>query len=146
GRNYHAHIMVADRTINAEGFSPAKDRQWTTRGEQAAHEAKVLLHMKERWAELGARQLERAGFKIEAERWRHGHERLSAQRHAALARGDTEFAKECAREPGKHLGVTATAMERKGIRTDRGDQLRAVEQRNRGRAGLEKELKEIARQ
>src|SRR2546430_3938788 len=95
GRNVHAHIMVADRLINAEGFSPTKDRQWTTRKEQAAYEAKALLHMRERWAELGARQLERAGFKVEAERGKHGHKTLAEQRTAALARGDAEVAKEC---------------------------------------------------
>jgi MobA/MobL family len=145
-RNFHAHIMVSDRLINAEGFSPAKDRQWTTRKEQAAMEKKALLHMKERWAELGARQLERAGFKAEAERWRHGYKTLAEQRKAALARGDTEFAAACEREPGKHLGVTATAMERKGIKTDRGDRLRAIDARNRERAGVEKELNQIERQ
>jgi hypothetical protein len=37
------------------------------------------------------------------------------------------------REPGVHLGHRATAMERRGEQTERGDELRAIQERNRER-------------
>jgi ATP-dependent exoDNAse (exonuclease V) alpha subunit len=145
-RNYHAHVMVCDRTMDADGFSKTKDRHWTTRAEQKAYEAEALERMKAKWAELGARQLERAGLALEAERWRHGHKSLEEQRAAALARGDLEFAKECEREATIHLGPHVAAMERKGIRTGRGDQNRVVAERNRALAVARAALVETARE
>jgi Ti-type conjugative transfer relaxase TraA len=144
-RNYHAHVMVCDRTLDADGFSTTKDRHWTTRAEQKAYEAEALERMKAKWAALGARQLERAGFALEAERWRHGHKSLEEQRAAALARGDLAFAKECAREATLHHGPHVAAMERKGIRTDRGDQNRVVAERNRALAEARAALAETTR-
>lgn len=142
-RNYHAHILVSDRTLNADGYSKTKVRSWKSRHEQAAHEAQALLHLKQRWAELGARQLERAGFPQEAERWRHGYKTLEDQRQMALARNDLDFARECEREAGIKLGKSACQMERQGIATDRGDRQRAIEARNAERGRLQKELETV---
>ena len=108
-----------------------KNREWNSR--------ETLEGWREKVAILGARALERAGHKIEAQRFRHGHETLEKQRAAALARGDLEFVAGLDREPSRHVGVTATAMERKGIRTERGDLNRAVHER----AALNRELKQV---
>jgi hypothetical protein len=131
-RNFHCHIMLAERQIGAEGFARNKDRRFCGFEERKD----TLAALKDKWALLGARQLARAGHQLEADRWRHGHKTLAEQRAAALARGDLDYVKECEREAGTHLGVHATAMERKGIATERGDLNRGVESRNRDRAEL----------
>ena len=130
-RNHHVHILVTMRALEADGFAAKKNREWNSR--------ETLEGWREKVAILGARALERAGHKIEAQRFRHGHETLEKQRAAALARGDLEFVAGLDREPSRHVGVTATAMERKGIRTERGDLNRAVHER----AALNRELKQV---
>jgi hypothetical protein len=58
--------------------------------------------------------LERAGFEIEAERFRHGHLTLPEQREKALERGDFEFAESSDRAPTTHKGPEICQMERRG--------------------------------
>lgn len=141
-RNYHAHIMIAERQLDENGFSTHKDRRFSSYETRT----ETLEHLKEKWAELGARQLERAGFEIEAERWRHGHKTLDKQHEAALARSDIEYAEQCDREPTKHLGITATAIEREGKESERGDLNRAIESRNDERQEIKQELASIQEQ
>jgi hypothetical protein len=124
-RNFHVHMLLTMREITPEGFGN-KVREWNRDTE--------LEQWKERWSELGASHLERAGFYQEAERFRVGHLTLEKQREAAHQRGDYEWAKELDREPTKHMGPQATAMEEQGIRTRKGDQNREIEQRNHLRA------------
>lgn len=132
-RNYHAHVMWNERPLTAEGFAKTKDRSATAFETREA----ALVAMRERWAALSAKQLERAGLPLEAERWRQGHLTLQAQAELARARGDIEFAEECAnREPTKHLGRATVALERKGIPTERGDAWEATEARNDQRRAL----------
>lgn len=132
-RNYHAHVMWSERPISAEGFAKNKDRSATAYADREA----ALVAMRERWASLSAKQLERAGLPLEAERWRHGHLTLPEQEQLARARGDLEFAERVAdREPTKHLGRAAVALERKGIPTERGDAWDATEARNEARQEL----------
>jgi hypothetical protein len=135
-RNIHAHLLLTLRTIDENGFAKNKERTYQRRSE-------YTQALKESWARLGAKYLERAGQTIEAERWRHGHKTLAEQRVAALARGDLEFAERSDRDAGKHLGPKAAAMERRGLRTDRGDKNRAIEERNAKREKLKAQLKAI---
>jgi hypothetical protein len=138
-RNYHTHIMLAERQIGADGFSRTKDRRFS----DFASREETLDGLKGKWAELCARQLERQGLTIEAERWRHGHKTLAEQRAAALARGDTAYAKECAREPTKHLGPVATEIERDGRASHRGNENRAIEADNAERQQIKAGLASI---
>lgn len=132
-RNYHAHVMWNERPLSADGFAKTKDREATSFETREA----ALVAMRERWAALSAKQLERAGLPLEAERWRHAHLKLPEQEQLARARGDTEFAERLAdREPTKHLGRATVALERKGIRTERGDAWKATEARNDQRRAL----------
>lgn len=132
-RNYHAHVMWSERPLTAAGFAKTKDREGTS---FATREA-ALVAMRERWAALSAKQLERAGLPLEAERWRHAHLKLPEQEQLARARGDLDFAAELAdREPTKHLGRATVALERKGIPTERGDAWEATEARNDQRRAL----------
>lgn len=132
-RNYHAHVMWSERPLTAAGFAKTKDREGTS---FATREA-ALLAMRERWAALSAKQLERAGLPLEAARWKEAHRTLPEQEQLARARGDLEFATELAdREPTKHLGSATVALERKGIPTERGDVWQATEARNDQRRAL----------
>ncbi len=124
-RNYHVHMLVTMREITPEGFGN-KVREWNRETE--------LEQWKERWSEIGAMHLERAGHYLEAERFRVGHLTLEKQRQAALERGDHEWATALDRQAAKHMGPHAAAMEQQGIETTIGNQNREIEERNRLRA------------
>lgn len=125
-KNHHAHIVFSDRPLGAVGFNKNKDHSFAGYATRVAR----LDAFKDRWAALCARQLARAGFNLEAERWRHGHKTLPQQKDLAGSRGDTEYAEQCAGQPTTHIGVHATAMERKGQVTERGSRHRQVQVRN----------------
>jgi MobA/MobL family len=116
-RNYHVHMLATTREIGPDGFGK-KVREW--------NKVETLQKWRARWSELGARQLERAGFRDEAERFREGHKTLIEQRKAALGRGDNEFATVLERAPMRHLGPQASAMERRGEKTYIGDRNREI--------------------
>lgn len=140
-RNFHAHILLTMRRIDGQEFARTKERDWNSKGQLAA--------WREQWAEKGAQALERAGYPLEAERWRHGHETLETQRTAAVARGDTAFAESLAREPTGHKGPKLSAMDRRGETSDRLDELREVLDRNDIRVeigGIDREIAELERQ
>ena len=142
-RNYHAHVMWSERPLTAAGFAKTKDRDGTS---FATREA-ALVAMRERWAALSAKQLERAGLPLEAARWKEAHRTLPEQEQLARARGDLEFAAELAdREPTKHLGSATVALERKGIHTERGDAHEAILDRNDARRSVRQQVAALARE
>ena len=136
-RNYHAHVLVTMRKLDGDNFAKTKNREWN-RPEQ-------MLKWRERWAEMSARALKRAGYQIEAERWRHGHKTLDAQRKAALRRGDQEYAKAIDREATTHRGPQADAIEREGQETDRGNAHRDAVKDAKIVDGLKKQLASVDR-
>ena len=122
-RNYHAHILLTMRKLDGDEFAKTKCREWN-RKEQ-------LGEWREQWASMGAKALHRAGYPVEAERWRHGHQTYAEQRAAALERGDKEFAESLGnREPTFHKGVKSTALERSGGSNERLARLEGVIARN----------------
>ena len=147
-RNHHAHVMWSERPLTPDGFAANKALAAVNR----AAGKEQLAAMRERWAALTGRMLERKGLPLEAARWREGHKTIEQQRAAAIERGDTAYAERLAeREPTKHLGVATVAMERKGVATERGDAHRALEAENaqrqavaRQRAGLDREITRLA--
>jgi len=110
-RNYHAHILMTVREIGPDGFT----------GPRLEVTPEQIQHWKEKWAERGAKELRKAGFEIEADRWLVGHLSLEQQRQAARERGDLAHAETLNHEATKHRGPAASAMERKGQETDRGN-------------------------
>lgn len=108
----HAHVMLTMRCLTAEGFGP-KDRSWNAKD--------VLEGWRERWEAHANRALDRAGR----------DERID---HRSFADRGVD------REPQPKLGPVATAMERRGVPTERGDELRVVEARNIEREGLRGQL------
>lgn len=141
-RNVHVHCLLTLRRIEEDEFAPKKAREWNSKAELAA--------WREKWAHMGARALERAGYPIEAGRWQHGHEPIAQQRDAAVARGDQEFAQSLAHDPGRHKGPKITAQERRGEETARTKDERAeaaerLDQINATTEALEKAEQELAK-
>lgn len=102
-RNYHAHILVPTRAIAADGFGP-KLREMNSTAQ--------LTAWRKSWADIQNRHLEKALGK-DAPKVSH----LSLEERAI------------GRPPQIHLGPHVSAMERRGICTDRGSQNRANQHR-----------------
>ena len=137
-RNTHAHILLTMRQLDGDSFAKTKCREWNSKEQLDAWRAS--------WAEKGAKALERAGHRVAAGRWRHGHETLAKQRAAAIERGDTAFAESLDREATIHKGAKLTGMERRGEGSDRMDELRGIIDRNEIRSDIkeiERELKAL---
>lgn len=115
GRNHHAHILLTLREIGPDGFG-AKLRDFNSK--------KQLEDWREKWEHLANRHLER-----------HGHD-ARIDRRTLEAQGID-------REPTRHQGPTATQLEREGVKSELGDKNRTIEERNRQRAQLKTEKKEI---
>ena len=144
-RNYHAHILLTMRNLDGDDFAKTKKqcRHWNSKEQ--------LAEWREQWAERGAKALHRAGYPVEAERWRQGHKTLAEQRAAALERGDTEFAESLGgREATMHKGAKTTAVERRlGASNERLERVKGVIERNDIRldmAALDREAAELGRQ
>lgn len=106
-RNIHAHVLVTLRRIDGEEFERIKP-QWNPRSAEARQDA---LQWRESWERTVNRHLERHGFE----------ERISVR---PLKDQGID------REPQRHLGRDATQLERQGVETARGDELRAIFKRN----------------
>lgn len=138
-RNHHAHMLLGLYRIDET------TGQLSTRKERAWNSKQWYQKVHERWSELGARYLDRAGFKLEAERFRVGHLPREQQITLAEKRGDREHAEDLrTREAQEHLGPHASAMERKGVETDIGNVNREIDQRNEERATLHALKRELA--
>jgi len=101
-RNFHAHITLTMREIEGDHFGK-KCRDW--------NDTELLTHWRQDWAERVNRALEQNGHEA-----RIDHRSLEAQG--------------IDREAQPKLGAVATELERRGVQTDRGDELRGVLARN----------------
>ena len=106
--NPHAHIMLTTRNVAPEGFK-GKNRDWNSRSE--------LLSWRKSWADCNNRMFERKGLDERVDHRSYKEQGLD-------------------KEPMIHLGHEAWALEKKGIRTAKGDYNRAVQRRNEERAAL----------
>jgi len=103
-RNFHAHILVTTRRLGPDGFGP-KQMAWRT--------PQQLRAWREGWAKIQNEHLRR-------------HLGPDAPQVSHLSLSEQGIA----REPTEHLGPAATALERQGQRTDRGERNRDVEAQN----------------
>lgn len=130
-RNYHAHVLLTTREIGPNGFG-AKNRDWNRRD--------LVNEWKDDIAEKGARMLDRAGYEVEAQRFRWGHLTNEQQRERAIERGDLEFAEAKSREPTTHDGPNIREIERRGeisyVQVYRGERDREVT----GRTAIDEEI------
>ena len=93
-RNHHAHILLTMRELDGDGFSRKKQREW--------NKSELLEGWREQWEIYQNRALEEAGSDARVD-----HRTLEAQG--------------IDREPTKHLGKDATALERRGEKSELGD-------------------------
>lgn len=97
-KNPHAHIMLTTRTINQDGFGQ-KQRDWNQKNN--------LESWRSDWSQSVNKALQRDGLSCRVD-------------HRSLERQGI------ARTPQIHMGKVATAMEREGIDTVRGDRNRTI--------------------
>lgn len=110
-RNIHAHILLTVREIKPDGFT----------GKRFEILPDQIEEWKQKWAARGAKELRKAGFSVEADRWAVGHFTKEKQLEAAMKRLDLDHASTLTGPATKHLGPEAAAMERSGKGSDRGD-------------------------
>lgn len=133
-RNHHAHLMTTTRRFGRSeagrvvlGEKAAIELSDTKRRAQGlggvADEVKLIRSV---WEKATNRALERAGVA----------ERVDAR--SLRAQGVDA-------EPTTHLGPVATAMERRGVRSDRGDVNRVARGNTAARAALRDELEQLGR-
>lgn len=113
-RNHHAHILITTRQISAQGLGDKtdlerEDKALRSQGKPSGRDQVKALRVE--WATRCNAALERAGHNA-----RIDHRTLDEQG--------------IDREPSTHLGPVATAMERRGMRTVRGDMNRELTQVN----------------
>ena len=112
GRNYHMHVLATTRRLEADGF-----------GEKT----RELDELK------GPEKGVPGRGPVEVTRWR---QRWDALVNDALAQCGSEARVDCRtlkaqgidREPQQHMGPKATAMERRGLASDRGEDIRSRQQ------------------
>ncbi|WP_298974688.1 MobQ family relaxase [uncultured Psychrobacter sp.] len=101
--NQHAHIMLSTRRLEPEGFTK-KTRELDEK------KSGEVVYWREQWAKTANEYLREYGIEID---------------HRSLKDQGLE------REPTIKMGVAASALERKGIKTDRGDINREVAKYNK---------------
>jgi ATP-dependent exoDNAse (exonuclease V) alpha subunit len=105
-RNHHAHILLTTRNVGPDGFA-AKNPDWTKR--------EFVVDVRREWAEVQNKYLER-----------HAPGVAKVSEKTLAERGID-------REPTQHKGPDVTAMERRGLRTARGEDNRDIRAENAGR-------------
>ena len=103
-RNLHAHMMVTMRTLQSDGTFGNKNRSWN----KYNGGLNIADLLRPEAARLMNEELARIG----------SSERVEYESYAK--RGIDKI-------PTKHVGVAATAMERKGIKTEKGNRNRYIE-------------------
>ncbi|WP_201556209.1 MobQ family relaxase [Psychrobacter immobilis] len=101
--NQHAHIMLSTRRLEPEGFTK-KTRELDEK------KSGEVIYWREQWAKTANEHLREYGIEID---------------HRSLKDQGLE------REPTIKMGVAASALERKGVKTDRGDINREVAKYNK---------------
>ena len=112
-RNHHAHILVTTRNVEPSGFT-TKNSDW--------HERKFVVDVRHEWADVQNRYLKR-----------HAPEVAKVSEKSLAEQGVD-------REPTQHKGPDVTAMERRGERTDRGENNRDIEAQNKAGERVDRRL------
>ena len=115
-RNHHAHVLVTTREVGPDGFGK-KNPDWNAKA--------FVVDVRREWAEVANRYLER-----------HAP-------HAARISEKSLAEQGVERAPTEHKGPDVTAMERRGERTDRGENNRDIQAENVGR---EREARRLDKQ
>jgi hypothetical protein len=112
-RNFHVHILISDRRLTDAGFA-GKLRELSARNGGRAH----LVALRKQWADMVNDQLETFGVMEQVDHRSYGAQSIDLV-------------------PTRHLGVAATALERRGVATELGNFNRNVAEINSIRVGLQ---------
>ena len=133
-RNHHAHVMITHRVLEKDGFGEIAGKVVVERKVKGAVKAvevaglfnqQDIIPIRKAWEIAENSAYEKAGLDIRVDHRSHKDRGITA-------------------EPTKHLGPAATAMERRGEATDRGDINREIKSRNIQRERLENERLSVA--
>lgn len=114
--NWHVHILATTRRMGSEGLGEkTRELDGGPPGRAEVDWTREMVN------DTINRHLEAAGIAARVD-----HRTLEAQAEAAWERGDLAAALALTREPTRHLGKHATALERKGERTRLGDANAAI--------------------
>jgi hypothetical protein len=135
-RNVHAHVLLTHRQLDEHGFGDIANKRMMSRKrkgrevfEQVAGIAATPADIKairQGWEQAVNREYERQGLDIRVDHRSHAERGIE-------------------QEPTKHLGPTATEMERRGAESERGAANREITQRNAMRT-LEAEARDLGTQ
>ena len=142
--NPHAHILLTMRPIDENGKWGAKQRKEYI----LDHAGNKIYDPKKRQYKCRSIQSTDWNDQTKADEWRKAWEdaaNTELKRHGSDARIDRRSYEEQGIEkiPTVHMGVAATQMERKGIRTERGDQNRAIAISNQQLRQLRAQIRKI---
>jgi ATP-dependent exoDNAse (exonuclease V) alpha subunit len=121
-RNWHAHVMTTMRTVSADGFDPIKD--------QALNRREQLVEWRQAWAEIQNEAFER--YQI-----RDAEGNIRKVDHRSYEARGLDI------EPTVHVGPHATAMERRGHPTERGDLNREIREINHERQAVRRKSEHL---
>lgn len=130
--NPHFHVMLTTRHIDENGFGK-KAREWNPsfknvqNGRGFVAETNTIIHAREMWAKYANQSLADAGIE----------QRIT---HLKLEDGTLKLI------PTKHLGPTANAMEKRGIKTDVGDLNREIKKHNAEVLSFHERKKELEKE
>jgi len=120
GLNWHVHVLATTRRLGPDGFTDkTKELDGGPSGRAEVEWVRELV------ARITNAHLEAASLDV-----RIDHRSLKAQADDAFARGDLVAAAVLSREPTQHVGKDASAIERRGGRSRRGEQNRFIEEDN----------------
>ena len=117
-RNFHAHILVTTRQVGPDGFGRKEPAWWSP---QQVRDWRIG------WAEIQNEHLRR-----------HLGPDAPQVSHQTLAKQGLD------RTPTAHLGPSATALERRNRRTERGDRNRDITARNQTTSHLRQDYSQTA--
>ena len=131
-RNHHIHLMFTPRAITEQGFSAKKFRHYSRREPEARRDGEMsgreeIIFIRKSWAEIGNKHLKAAGQVPNLDHRSYEDQGID-------------------KIPQKHLGPQATAKERRGELTAKGDFNRAAEDRNKRREAWAKAWEQAAQE
>lgn len=110
GLNHHVHLLATTRRLTSDGFAEK------TRELDGGASGKIEIEwVRQTMASTINEHLAAAGIDARVD-----HRRLEVQAEEALARGDWAEAMVLSRQPTKHMGKAASALERRGVLTELG--------------------------
>ena len=103
GRNFHAHLMMTTRAVNAEGLGDKtaieRENKWLAANNLPLTQVQ-LVEIRQSWEQIANAHLARAGLEIQIDHRSHMERGLEI-------------------EPTEHMGVHATQMQRRGHEVSR---------------------------